>query len=135
MLAWSWEDTITTIDGIELENFGQGDDVVVFDRRNNSFTDVMGADGTMLVSKQTDKSGTVTFRFLQESDSNKLLNTLLNVSENAAFVPIAVNFKNTVTNQVISAPQCYIEKQATRNYGVNSNDVTWVLVTERLDFV
>lgn len=57
MRAYSFQNTVAIINGVELSGFAEGDDVISIKRRVDSATDKVGADGKMMVSISADKSG------------------------------------------------------------------------------
>lgn len=135
MKTYSFLNTILLVNGIEISGFDEGDDVIQLARREDSASDKIGADGEMTVAINGDRSGTITFRLMQQSDANKYLSGLINAQENGAFVPIFAQFKDTLGNDLGSGTQGYITKPApmTRGSGPNSNE--WVIVVERLDLL
>lgn len=121
-----------TVDGDEISAFDAGDDVITLTRRVDSMSDVMGANGDMMVSNQTDRSGTITFRLLQGSESNNTMYELLAVQESGTFTPFAVVFSDTLTGDAAAGTQGYIQKPATMTRGVNANAQEWTIVVSNL---
>ncbi len=135
MFNYDWDSCTLVVNGVEIDAFDSGDDVVQMTRRTDSFADIMGANGDMMVSKQTDKSGTITFRLLQGSESNTYMSSLCAINENGVFVPTTVQFADTLTGDLGSGTAGYITRPADMSRGVNANSQTWVIVVERLDLL
>ena len=135
MKDYSFLNTLLIVNGIEISGFDEGDDVIALERINDSAAHKIGADGEMSVSISADRSGTVTFRLMQTADSNSYLSGLVTAQENGVFVPIFVQFKDTVGGDLGSGTQGYITKPAGMNRGVGVNSQEWVIVAERLDLL
>jgi len=95
MKEYSFLNTTLLINGVEIGGFDEGDDVIVLDLINDSSTHKVGTDGEMTVSISADRTGTITFRLMQTSNSNSYLSGLVSAAENGAFVPIFAQFKDT----------------------------------------
>jgi len=104
-------------------------------RLNDSAAHSVGTDGEMTISISADRSGTVTFRLMQTSDSNKFLSALITAQENGAFVPIFVQFKDTKGLDLGSGTQGYITRPADMTRGTNAQPQEWNIVVERLDLL
>lgn len=135
MKEYSFLDTLLLVNGVEMSGFDEGDDVITLDRINDSASHKVGVDGKMTVSISADRSGTVTFRLMQTSDSNAYLSGLINAQENGAFVPIFVQFKDTRGDDLGSGTQGYINRPATMTRGQNANSQEWTVTVERLDML
>ena len=135
MKEYSFLNTLLLANGVEIGGFDEGDDVIVLDRINDSANHKIGADGEMSLSISADRSGTITFRLMQTSDSNSYLSGLVTAQENGAFVPIFVQFKDTKGGDLGSGTQGYIAKPATMTRGTATNSQEWVITVERLDLL
>jgi hypothetical protein len=135
MKDYSFLDTLLLVNGVEIGGFDEGDDVISLARLNDSASHKIGADGEMTVSISADRSGTITFRLMQSSDSNAYLSGLITSQENGIFVPIFAQFKDTRGNDLGSGTQGYIPKPADMARGTNPNAQEWSVVVERLDLL
>lgn len=135
MKSYTFLNTIVLIQGQEITEWDEGDDVINIERRVDSAIDVIGADGTMAVALSADKSGVMSFRLQQSSSSNTFLSGLLNAQENDLFVPIFAQFKDTGGNDLASGTQGYIRKFPTLTRGAGLNGQLWEIVVERLDML
>lgn len=123
------------INGIEVTGWPEGDDVIMCERLNDSAEHIIGVDGAMTVSISMDRSGTITFNLMQNSESNAALTSLITGQENGAFIPIFVQVKNTQGGELVSGTQAYLQRPANIQFGKNLGPVTWVIVAERLDIL
>ena len=106
-------------------------------RRNDAATDKIGADGKMAVAISADKSGEITFKLMQTSSGNKVLNAIAARQEGgpATFAPVQVQFQDTYRQDIGAGTAGYIKKrpEVTRGAGINTQE--WVIVVERLDLL
>lgn len=135
MKKYSFLDTILLVNSVEISGFDEGDDTILLERINDSAAHKIGSDGEMTVSISADRSGRVTFRLMQSSDSNSYLSGLVTTQENGAFVPIFIQFKDTTGGDLGSGTQGYITKPASMTRGTNAGPQEWVVVVERLDLL
>jgi hypothetical protein len=135
MRVISFLNTIVLVNGVEVVEWGDGNETIGVERRVDSATDKIGNSGEMLVILSADKSGVFSFRIQQTSPSNLYFSTLINGQENGAFVPIFVQFKDTRGGDLASGTQGYMRKFPGVARGNDANDQTWQIVVERLDLV
>jgi hypothetical protein len=137
MKTYSFLNTVFLVNGVEITGFADGDDVINMERRTDSATDKIGADGNMMVSLSADFSGEVTIKLQQTSSSNKYLTKLLNVQEGrgVAFKPVKLFFQDTYRRDIGSGSLGYIKKPAAMTRGQNGQTAEWSFVVERLDLL
>lgn len=135
MKNYSFNNVILLVNGVEIEGYDEGDDVITLERLNDSAAHKIGTDGEMTVSMSADRSGTVRFRLMQTSDSNPFLSALVNLQENGAFVPVFVQMKDVNSDDFASGTQGYIPRPASMVRGVNANSQEWTITVERLDLL
>lgn len=135
MKDYSFLNTVLLVNGVSIDGFDEGDDVIQLARSVDSGNHKVGTDGEMTVSISADRSGTVVFRLLQSSQSNKYLNALVVAGENGAFVPIFVQFKDIKGGDIGSGTQGYIKRPADMTRGTNANSQEWTIAVERLDLL
>lgn len=137
MRAYSFQNTVVIVNGVEITGWAEGDDVIDIKRRTDSASDKVGAGGNMMVSISTDKSGEITFKLQQTSSSNKYLNGLLQLQEaaGAIFTPVRVLFQDTFRQDLASGTVGYLKKPADMQRGAQGNNQEWTIVVERLDLV
>ncbi len=135
MKAFSFLNVVMLVQGQELSGWPDGDDVIMCERIEDSASHFIGVDGRMTVNISADRSGRITFKLLQNSESNALLTGLITSQENGVFVPVFVQIMNTEGSELISGTQAYITKPSNIQFGQNITPVEWVIVTERLDII
>ncbi len=123
------------VQGFEITGWPEGEDVILCERFEDSGQHVIGVDGKMTLAISSDRSGSITFKLMQNSESNALLTGLITGQENGAFVPIFIQIKNTEGGELISGTKGYITKPAGVGFGENPNEAEWVVSVERLDFI
>lgn len=135
MKDYSFLNTLLLVNGVEMQGYDEGDDVITLERLSDSAAHKIGTDGEMTVSISADRSGSVRFRLMQTSTSNALLSGLISSQENGAFVPVFVQFKDTKGLDLGSGTQGYIPRPAAMVRGTNANAQEWEIVVERLDML
>lgn len=137
MQVYSFLNIAVYVNGVQLVEWPEGDDAITVKRRVDSASDKIGADGKMVLSISSDKSGEFSFKLQQTSPSNKYLGGLLNQMEAGAdtFVPISVRVEDTFRNDVSSGAVCYVKKPADLARGMTAGTQEWVIVAENLDMI
>ena len=132
MKEYSFNDNTILVNGVVLTGWADGDNVINATRRADSATDKMGVDGVMHVSRSNNRSGEITFRLMQTSDSNLYLSSLSNVSDFTTVVPVSVTIRNAHTGETVKSTAGYIKKPADIILGGEINVREWTLVVEDL---
>lgn len=135
MRQYSFLDTVLLVNGIEIAGWAEGDDVIQIERFNDSAMHSVGADGEMTIALSADRSGFFQFNLQQSSESNVYLTGLVAAQEAGTFAPVAVQFKDTLGNDLMSGAQGYIPRPANLQRGTGINSQQWRIVVERLDML
>lgn len=137
MRVYSFGNTVMLVNGVEITGWADGDDVINIARRSDSASDKIGANGDMMVSISSDKSGEFAFKLQQTSSSNKYLAGLMALQEGGAktFVPVNVLFQDTFRNDLATGTIGYIKKPADLQRGAAAGTQEWTVVVERLDLL
>jgi len=130
MKQYAFENVAPMINSFPLSGFAPGDDAISGDRREDAFSDEVGADGEMLVTKTSNKSGLFIFKLQQSSSSNSYLNGLFVLQETGIFAPVIVSVVDTVTGDSLVGVQGYIKRPAPMTRGAGANTQTWEIVVE-----
>lgn len=117
----------------EVSGYADGDDVVMFSRREDAITDKVGARGEMAISRSADKSGELTLKLFQTSPTNAVLNQIHNLQQGRGqkFAPISVLFQDAY-RQDRAEGTGYIKKLPEVQRGATTATQEWVIVIERL---
>jgi len=135
MRVFSFGNITAVLDAIhEVTGYGSGDDTISAERATDGATHVMGADGSMAVAISTDKSGTVTFKLLQTSSSNRYLLQRYAAQEAGpgSFVPVNLNVKDVHRQDVIIGIAGYLKKLPAVKRGEKVTEQEWAIVFQQL---
>ena len=135
MRKYSFLDQVAIVSGVPLTGFAEGDDVVQGARRVEAFTDVVGADGNMLVTQTADRSGTFIFRLQRGSVSNAYLNTLFDQQERGEFEAVSVQVTNVKSGTTQNGTKGYLQKPADISMGNGAQALEWTIVVENYDAI
>lgn len=137
MKVYSFQNTVMLVNGVEITGWADGDDVINIARRSDSASDKIGANGDMMVSISSDKSGEFSFKLQQTSSANKYLMGLCALQEGGAktFVPVTVLFQDTYRNDLATGTVGYIKKPTDVQRGTQAGAQEWIIVVERLDLL
>lgn len=135
MQTYSFADVSLFVQGVEITGYDEGDDTIQLERLNDSASHIIGADGEMIVSLSTDRSGRVVFRLLANSPANTLMSGLITAQENGAFVPVFVQMKDNRNNDLGSGTQGYVLRPANISKGSKATAKEWEIIVERLDML
>lgn len=130
MKDYSFLNNTMLINGIAIRDFDEGDDVISISRREDSYTDVVGADGEMFVSQTANRSGQFVIKLQQGSSSATFLSEIFATIEKGTFQAVDIRFINSVTNELCNAGKGYIVKHADIVRGSGHNGSEWTFVAE-----
>lgn len=135
MRVYGFGNVTAVLDAVhEITGYGSGDDVISADRSVDAASHIVGADGSMAVSLSSDKSGTVTFKLLQTSSSNRYLLQRYAAQEVGAksFVPLNLTVKDVHRQDVIVGIAGYLKKLPMLKRGEKANEQEWAIVFQQL---
>ena len=136
MQYYSFEETVLNVNGVQINGFSEGDDVIGGDRRVDAFTGSVGADGRMIVAKNADRSGLIEIKLQIGSASNTYLSGLFALQEKGdVFAAVSVVFKNIVNSELVVGTKGFIVKPAPLTRGTNPTEQTWQVVVEDYDAI
>ena len=135
MKSFSFNNVSLLVQGQEMTGWPDGDDVIIAERLFESSEHIIGVDGAMTMFVSNDRSGTISFKLMQNSPSNALLTGMVTAQENNAFIPVFAQCRNTQGGEFISGTQGYIQRPSNMQFGQKLVPVEWILVFERLDFI
>lgn len=117
---------------LELEGFGEGDDVLTIETDADQFTKIVGAKGDVTRVQSSDNSVTITIKLLQTSNSNKELNTLFLADKQTGAAVFPMIITDLESGEVYSIPNAWIMKQPTITRGQGVNTVDWIFQGDNL---
>lgn len=120
----------------EITGYASGDDVITAERAEDGVSDIIGADGSMAIAVSMNRSGSVKFKILQTSSSNRYLLQQYMQQENGAktFVPINLNVKDVNRQDVIIGLGGYLKKLPVIKRGEKPNEQEWEIRFQQLNF-
>jgi len=118
------------IGGVPVPLVGLAEDShIKFQRDAPVYTDQVGVDGQVVRVRSHDNRGTLTISFMQTSESNALLSTILQTdmaSDNGAGVgPFLLKDQNGLT--VIESPESWISSTPDNEQGKTATQRDWVV--------
>jgi hypothetical protein len=134
MQGFSFDNIIVLVDGVEIVDWADGDDVIAVKRRVDSASDKVGAGGSMAVSVSSDKSGEFMFKLQATSRSNAYLQSKVDAMEllGGDFTPSAVRFQDLARNDLAAGSLGYVKSYAPMNRGEHVTEQEWGIVVENL---
>lgn len=133
ILAYSFTNHIVMVDGREMKNFGEGDDVISTEYREDGITDTVGADGNMQASISANESATITLKFLAGADENDYLEDLYYKFKRGESRGVSVSIFNSITGKGEVATTGYIPKIANSTKGAKAQDREWSIIVPKID--
>lgn len=120
---------------LEIQGFGEGDDVVNITFDTDQFSDMAGAKGDVTRTQTNDNRATVTIKLLQTSQSYKELIALYNVDKlsGAGILPLTVI--NKETGETFVGNNAWIIKLPDIVRGQNANVVEFTFRTDSGTFI
>jgi len=117
-----------------LKGLAEGTFVEVV-RRENTFTDSVGADGEVTRSKTSNRMADVTITLQQTSEDNSYLQNLHNNDENsgAGIVPFKMTDKSGTL--IVTGTESWIQKPADVSFGRDSGERSWSIIIAKADII
>lgn len=134
MYAYSFSNIVVTVNGMLIDNFGAGDDVITIAPAVDAATTQWGADGHMVASISANRGGTCTLKLQQTSPGNYTLQQLYNaqIAQGATFQPISMSVNDALKGDSCTCTGGIITTQASWQRGVNAVDVEWEIQFENV---
>ena len=119
----------------QITGFENGTDIMV-ERDEDSFTKKVDVDGHVTRSRSNNSAGTLTFSLSQYSPSNKYLQDLANLDERtgAGVVPIKIVDRQNPSSELVISLEAWVQKPASRVFGVESGPREWMLSLADVNF-
>lgn len=132
MRTYSFTHHMVMINGREMENFGEGDDVISAEYREDRVSDTVGADGNMQASVSANQSAEVVLKFLAMAPENDYLELLHQQFVNGEIRGISVLVIDAITGQGVLSTTGYIPKIANFSRGTTAQDREWTIIVPKL---
>lgn len=121
-----------TINGHLLGGFMDGTFMTI-ERKEDSWTPHVGADGEYARVRNRNKSGTIKFTLMQTSSSNDFLSSLLAIDEATGAGTGAAQVRDLLGRTVAAGADCYVLKPASVQYGKDMQGREWTIEVPQLD--
>ena len=120
----------------EVTGYASGDDVISAERAEDAASHVIGADGSMAVAISSNKSGSVKFKLLQTSSTNRYLlqRYMLQEALASSFVPVELRVTDVHRLDVIIGIGGYLKKLPGIKRGEKITEQEWEIVFQQLWF-
>lgn len=124
---------VVTVNGAEISGYADGTFITI-EREEQSFTKVVGADGTTSRAKSNNRSGSMTITLAQTSPSNELLSSLLAADElsNEGVFPVIV--KDTSGESRFFSATGWVQGLPSIEYGKEIANREWVIDLADMEF-
>lgn len=121
------------VGGRIMAGFAEGDDSVMVERNEDAWSLKVGADGEATRSKSNNKSGKVTLKLQQTSESNAILSAFAKADElsNSGAVPVLI--KDNSGLSLHAAEQAWVIKMPSSGFGAESGEREWVLESDNME--
>jgi len=120
---------------LEIQGFGEGDDVVNITFDTEQFTDQAGAKGDVVRTQTNDNRATITVKLLQTSPSYKELMALYNLDRETGANVLPLTVINKETGETFVGNNAWIQKSPDVVRGQNANTVEFTFRTDFGTFV
>lgn len=127
--AFSFRDVSVTVNQRAVIGFDDGDNAVVVTRGADAGTGRVGADGTSIFSRSTDRSAAITLRLQHTSATHRYLHELDRLQDEGNLDGIPIQIIDRRSNEGGSADKCFIQRRPEDSKGKNATVREWVLWT------
>ena len=137
MKIYSFQNCVVYLNGIESSMFAERDDAISARMSVDQAMTSVGADGHMVTSISSDKSGLFTLNYQATSPMNKVLSLWANAQRagTSTFVPIVGLIQDLYRHDLVTGTVGVIIKQPDFTRGVKAGDMEWEIKFERVDML
>ncbi|KUZ70671.1 MULTISPECIES: phage structural protein [Burkholderia cepacia complex] len=123
------------INGVPIDDWSDGADVIQAEYNADAGTLTMGGNGTGIFVASADDSGKVTLKVKQHSPNSKYLNALRIQQQTnlKSFTPLELNIRDLLNDDVVTASKGYFTTRPKYTRGTSHNPTEWVMVFEKLN--
>lgn len=127
-------DKVSVVFGGAIMSGYAEDSFVKVEVATEAFTKHVGADGEVSRTRNTDKSGTITLKLKQTSDSNDVLSAFYNadITTLQGYLPVIV--KDNVGRTLAAGSSSWIQKLPEAEFGKEIGDREWVIEVADLQY-
>lgn len=119
--------------GVTLGGLADGDDAIVVERDMKTMSKQVGMQGDGVFSQSVDRSGKITIKCLQNSETNKFLTAKMAATEAGAIASGPLIIEEAGSDAGVTANKTVIEGFPTFKRGQKANTVEWVFLSIDID--
>ena len=137
MRTYAFQNVVVYLNGIESSGFAEGDDAISVRMSVDQAMTSVGADGFMVTSISSDKSGIFMLKYQATSPMNKVLSLIANAQRagTSTFVPIVGLIQDLHRQDLATGTVGVIIKQPDFTRGIKAADMEWEIKFERVDML
>lgn len=127
--VYSMDRVVVTIDGRKVIGFANGDDVVSIEDTSELGTEIIGADGSSILSISADKSVKLTIKLLASSPFNQFLLNKVSVMRSGTGLAgaMVVGVLDTSMGYAGGCTTAMVMKKPNVGYGANPTEREWII--------
>lgn len=125
---------IVTFLGIPMSGYADGTFISV-ERNEDAFALTVGADGETARTRNQNRSGTITLTLMQSSSSNDTLSAAAAADELTGLGIGALAIKDAFGTTLCIAPNAWIKKMPTTEFGKELANREWVFETDYVQMI
>ena len=129
--AFNPAETSVVVAGNTLTGFAEGTFVEIA-RAEDTFTDVVGANGEVTRIKRNNLSATITITLLQGSESNLVLSNLHNIDENTGIGVFVVNITDNSGGSTYKGAKAWVQKTSDVTFSSAHESRAWTIKVAQL---
>lgn len=126
--TYSMLNVAATLDGMTIQGFFDGDDVVSIEPVEDTGQLLVGADGSSIFSQTANNAHSITLRLQHTSPTHKQLQQKAARQRAGSIVPFAFNVKDTTSGEGGTGASCFVMREPNKQNGTNATVREWQLV-------
>ena len=124
------------INGVEVDDYADGADVIKAVQNAEAGAWTIGADGGGVFVADANESATFTLKLRQHGETNKTLSELYRKQKKSlkGFTPLRVTIRDLINEDVVTGEMGYFTAAPEFIRGAGHNATTWTIVCLKSDF-
>ena len=133
--AFSLDDCVLTINGVELRGFENAQDTIVITPVGDDGDITYGINGDGVFVSSCNKGATIAIKGLQHAEMNRILNDLRTRQQNNMRTATGniISFKDLRNGDEFTLTGCWFTTSPTHSRGTSHNGNTWTLKAVKAD--
>lgn len=136
MAVFDPRQVVLTLNGVTIDGWADGADVINIAQEADAGEWVMGADGFGVFVANSDESAVLTLKLKQHCNSNNHLSKLFKQQRRTlkGFKPFRLEIRDLLNDDLVSAVNGYFTKSPAYVRGQGHNATTWTFKFEKMEF-